>query len=152
MIIRRLSRNKAVITLSQRRSCRRSGIEGTATEGLIGSCPETDIRCDCSHSFSGDVTILLAPIEKPKHSSPTVVGMKERTASAAAKAALKSFARACAIELAVNAVAPVRSRPRYFAGTRCRQRGRAPLPVVDPDAAPWKTEEVSATIAFLLSN
>jgi len=74
-------------------------------------------------------------------SSLTVVGVAQRTAYAAAKAAINSVTRTWALELAETGITV------KLGGTRpggngdvpseraCRQRGRAPLPFAHPDAA-----------------
>ncbi|WP_454832540.1 SDR family oxidoreductase [Pseudoxanthomonas wuyuanensis] len=90
-------------------------------------------------------------------SSLTVLGMPERTAYAAAKAALISFTRGWALELAnagitVNAVAPGPTETELFrannpAGSAGERRYLSGVPM----GRFGKPDEIAAAIAFLLS-
>src|SRR2546428_8219677 len=91
-------------------------------------------------------------------SSLTVLGMVERTAYAAAKAALISFSRSWALELAttgitVNAVAPGPTETELFRannppGSAGEQRYLSGVPM----GRFGRPEEIAAVIAFLLSD
>jgi 3-oxoacyl-[acyl-carrier protein] reductase len=91
-------------------------------------------------------------------SSLTVLGITHRTAYAAAKAALVSFARSWALELArtgvtVNAVAPGPTETELFRknsppGSEGEQRYLSAVPL----ARFGKPDEIAAAIAFLLSD
>jgi len=91
-------------------------------------------------------------------SSLTILGMTERTAYAAAKAALVSFARSWALELAstgitVNSVAPGPTETELFRannspGSAGEQRYLSAVPM----GRFGKPDEIAAAIAFLLSD
>ncbi len=91
-------------------------------------------------------------------SSLTILGITQRTAYAAAKAALVSFARTWALELAttgvtVNSVAPGPTETELFRannppGSQGEQRYLSGVPM----GRFGKPEEIAAAIAFLLSD
>lgn len=91
-------------------------------------------------------------------SSLTILGMPQRTAYAAAKAALVSFTRGWGLELAdtgitVNAVAPGPTETELFrannpAGSEGERRYLSGVPM----GRFGKPDEIAATIAFLLSD
>jgi NAD(P)-dependent dehydrogenase (short-subunit alcohol dehydrogenase family) len=91
-------------------------------------------------------------------SSLTVVGIAQRTAYAAAKAAVNSFTRTWAVELAetgitVNSVAPGPVETEMFrqytpAGSEAERRFLSLIPM----RRLGKPEEIAAAIAFLLSD
>lgn len=91
-------------------------------------------------------------------SSLTILGMTERTAYAAAKAALVSFARSWALELAdtgitVNAVAPGPTETELFrANNQSGSEGERRYLSAVPMGRFGKPDEIAATIAFLLSD
>lgn len=90
-------------------------------------------------------------------SSLTILGMPARTAYAAAKAALVSFTRSWALELAdsgvtVNAVAPGPTETELFrANNAPGSAGEARYLAQVPMGRFGKPEEIAATIDFLLS-
>ena len=91
-------------------------------------------------------------------SSLTILGMVERTAYAAAKAALVSFSRSWALELAtsgitVNAVAPGPTETELFrANNAPGSAGEARYLAGVPMGRFGKPDEIAAAIAFLLSD
>jgi 3-oxoacyl-[acyl-carrier protein] reductase len=91
-------------------------------------------------------------------SSLTVLGITQRTAYAAAKAALVSFARSWALELAdtgvtVNAVAPGPTETELFrANNPPGSEGERRYLSAVPMGRFGKPAEIAATIAFLLSD
>ncbi len=91
-------------------------------------------------------------------SSLTILGMPERTAYAAAKAALVSFSRSWALELAmsgitVNAVAPGPTETELFrANNAPGSEGEARYLAGVPMGRFGKPDEIAAAIAFLLSD
>lgn len=91
-------------------------------------------------------------------SSLTVLGMTQRTAYAAAKAALVSFARSWALELAdtgitVNAVSPGPTETELFrANNAPGSEGEKRYLSAVPMGRFAKPQEIAATIGFLLSD
>jgi 3-oxoacyl-[acyl-carrier protein] reductase len=115
------------------------------------------------HSAVHTVQAILPELRRKKWgrivnvSSLTILGMVERTAYSAAKAALVSFARSWALELAgtgitVNAVAPGPTETELFrannpAGSESEKRYLAGIPM----GRFGRPEEVAAAIEFFLS-
>lgn len=91
-------------------------------------------------------------------SSLTILGTPERSAYAAAKSALTSFARTWALELAtngitVNAVAPGPTETELFrANSPAGSANEARMLSIVPMGRFGKPDEVAAAIAFLLSD
>jgi 3-oxoacyl-[acyl-carrier protein] reductase len=115
------------------------------------------------HSAVHTVQAILPELRRKKWgrivnvSSLTILGMVERTAYAAAKAALVSFARSWALELArtgitVNAVAPGPTETELFrsnnpVGSEGEKRYLAGIPM----GRFGRPEEIAAAIEFFLS-
>jgi 3-oxoacyl-[acyl-carrier protein] reductase len=116
------------------------------------------------HSAIQTAQALLPPMREKKWgrivnvSSLTILGIVERTAYAAAKAGLVSFARSWALELAetgitVNSVAPGPTETELFrANSPPGSEGERRYLSVVPMGRFGKPDEIAAAISFLLSD